>query len=94
MINVVPPADYFPSPIPIRNRHEPHLNCREGDVVFIRATVLEACSDQFQVVIDDRLGLSVTAWLPAAEIAKAEDMGHLKPMRRRVDLKYLELEKL
>ncbi|MDB5608132.1 MAG: hypothetical protein JWP25_5032, partial [Bradyrhizobium sp.] len=31
----------------------PHLNCTEGDVVFVRATVVEAASDFFTVRIEN-----------------------------------------
>jgi len=36
-------------------------------------------SDCFQVVIDDGVRLAITTWVPAAECAKAEDIGSLKP---------------
>lgn len=60
----------------------PHLNCREGDIVYIRATVLSACSDAFQVRIEDYPNLVITTWAPAREIAKAEDIHLLKAMHR------------
>jgi hypothetical protein len=60
-----------------------------GDEVFVRATVLEACSDAFQIRIQDFPTMTITAWAPRSEVAKAEDIVLLKPMRRR-DLKYLD----
>jgi hypothetical protein len=59
-----------------------YRNCREGDVVFVRATVVHACPELFQVRIEDHPSLTVTTWLPASEIAKAEDIAALRPMRR------------
>ena len=67
----------------------PHLNCQEGDIVFIRATVLRACSDAFQVRIEDFPTLTITTWAPSSEIAKAEDIPLLKQIRQP-DLKYLD----
>ena len=58
-----------------------HLNCQQGEVVFIRATVLQACSDAFQVRIEGYPGLAITTWAPVSEIAKAEDIALLKPKR-------------
>jgi hypothetical protein len=67
----------------------PYRDCQKGDEVFIRATVLEACSDAFQVRIEDFTSLTITTWAPVSEIAKAEDIARLKPVRRP-DLKHLD----
>ncbi len=61
----------------------PSRSCQAGDTVFIRATVLEAGSDYFQVLIDDGLKFSITAWVPAVECAPAAEVHLLKPIRRR-----------
>jgi len=61
----------------------PSRSCQEGDTVFIRATVVSAGSDFFQVLIDDGELLSITAWVPARECAKPADIGRLKPIHRR-----------
>ena len=59
----------------------PYRKCKAGDTVFVRALVLEAASDYFQVQIEtDAFGL--TAWVPAAECALAPDVGQMKPIRR------------
>jgi hypothetical protein len=59
----------------------PYRKCQAGDTVFVRALVLEACSDAFQVRIeDDRMAL--TTWVPSSECALAADIGELKPPRR------------
>jgi hypothetical protein len=67
----------------------PHVNCKEGDEVYIRAVVLRACSDAFQVRIEDHPTLTVTQWVPACEVSKKEDIGDLHPVRQP-DLKYLD----
>ena len=67
----------------------PYRGYQKGDQVFIRATVLEACSDCFQVRIEDFPTVTITTWAPVSEIAKAEHIILLKPMRRG-DLKYLD----
>jgi hypothetical protein len=59
----------------------PSRSCQAGDTIFIRATVLEAGSNYFQVVIEDNHTLSITAYVPASECAKHEDIGQLKPIR-------------
>nr|WP_311538594.1 hypothetical protein [uncultured Bradyrhizobium sp.] len=61
----------------------PSRNCLPGDTVFVRATVLSAGTDFFQVLIDDGVALSITNWVPARECAKREDIGRLKPIVRR-----------
>lgn len=58
-----------------------HLKCRAGDVIFVRAVVLEAASDCFQVRFDDGGYYVLTTWVPAGECAKAEDIGELRPIR-------------
>lgn len=60
----------------------PYRNYQVGDQVFVRATVLEACSDLFQIRIEDVGSVAMTTWAPASEIAKVEDIGQLKPIRR------------
>jgi hypothetical protein len=60
----------------------PSRNCQAGDTIFVRATVLEAGSNYFQVLIEDNSTLSVTAYVPASECAKHEDIGQLKPIHR------------
>lgn len=61
-----------------------------GDEVFVRATVILACSDAFQVRIEDYpSGMAMTTWVPRSEVADQEDIAFLKPPRRR-DLKYLD----
>jgi hypothetical protein len=59
----------------------PSWKCRAGDTVFVRATVLEACSDTFNVAIDDFVGFALRVWVPASECARHEDIGELKPIR-------------
>jgi hypothetical protein len=44
--------------------------------------VLSAESDAFQVLFDDGRYLSLTAWVPAGECARPQDVGRLKPIRR------------
>lgn len=61
----------------------PSRNCLPGDTVFIRATVVSAGTDFFQVLIDDGVKLAITNWVPARECAKHEDIGELKPIVRR-----------
>jgi hypothetical protein len=61
----------------------PSRGCQEGDTVYVRATVLAAGSDYFQVLIDDGHRLSITSWVPAGECARHEDIGRLKPIVRR-----------
>ena len=60
----------------------PSRKCQAGDTVFVRAKVLEAGSTYFQVVIEDNFTLAVTAYVPASECARHEDIGELKPIRR------------
>ena len=61
----------------------PSRSCQEGDTVFIRATVLMAASDFFQVLIDDGQAVAITTVVPARECARHEDIGRLRPIRRR-----------
>jgi hypothetical protein len=65
------------------------LSYLPGDTVFVRATVLQACSDAFQIRIEDFPTITITTWAPPSEIAKVEDIALLKPIRRG-DLKYLD----
>lgn len=60
----------------------PHLECREGDTVMVRATVLTAASGAFQVRIEDNHTMACTVWVPTSEVAKPEHVGQLKPRRR------------
>jgi hypothetical protein len=60
----------------------PSRTCQAGDTVFVRATVIEAASDYFQILIDDGKFMSITSWAPACEVARFEDIGQLKPIRR------------
>lgn len=60
----------------------PSRNCLPGDTIYIRATVLEAGSDYFQVLVDDGKYLAITSWVPAGECARHQDIGRLKPIRR------------
>jgi hypothetical protein len=68
----------------------PHLNCQEGDTVYVRATVVQAASDFFEIRIEDYPNWVVKAHVPVSEVAKAEDISGLRMQRRR-DLKYLEM---
>lgn len=52
-----------------------------GDIVFIRAVVIEAMPDLFQVRIEDFPNLSITTYVPASEIAKLDDIDGLKPTK-------------
>lgn len=56
---------------------------REGDTVFVRATVLVAAAGAFQVVVDDGVSMALTQWVPSRECARIEDIGRLPPIRRR-----------
>jgi hypothetical protein len=67
----------------------PYRTYQSGETVYIRATVLQACSDAFQVRIEDYPNLTITTWAPVSEIAKPEDIARLRPVRRP-DLKYLD----
>jgi len=59
----------------------PHSVCAKGDTVFIRATVIEACSDAFKVRIEDYPNLIITTWVPAGEVSRAVDIGNMRPMQ-------------
>ena len=61
----------------------PSRYCQEGDTVYVRATVLVAGDGFFQVLIDDGVAISITTWVPSRECAKHEDIGRLRPIRRR-----------
>ena len=60
----------------------PYRGYREGDEVFVRATVLVAASDCFKIRIEDHPVITITAWVPVSEVAKASDIGQLAPPRR------------
>lgn len=59
----------------------PHLNCTEGDVVFVRATVIEAASDFFTIRIENFPRYVFTTFAPPSEIAKREDIDAMPPIR-------------
>lgn len=61
----------------------PYRDVQNGDMVFVRAQVLQACSDAFQVQVCDFPFMTVTCWVPARECSKVEDIGRL--MARRVE---------
>ena len=61
----------------------PSGKCQAGDTVYVRATVLLAASDFFQVLIDDGTAIAITTWVPSRECARHEDIGELRPIRRR-----------
>jgi hypothetical protein len=69
----------------------PYRNYSKGDDVFVRAAVEQACSDAFQVRIEDYPHFGVTIWVPVREVARLEDIGRMAPMRRW-NLKYLYTE--
>lgn len=52
-----------------------------GDIVFVRAVVIDPCSDVFQIRIEDYPKISITTWVPASEIAKPHDIARLRPLR-------------
>lgn len=54
-----------------------------GDTGYVRMTVLEACSDAFRVSIDDGYTMAVTAWVPARECSRHEDIAEMRPIIRR-----------
>ena len=56
-----------------------------GETVYVRATILVAQSDAFQIRIEDFPRVSITAWAPPSEVARFEDIGLLKPRRARAD---------
>jgi hypothetical protein len=59
----------------------PHLNCTEGDVVFVRAVVVSAESDFFTLRIENYPKYVFTAFAPVSEIAKREDIDAMPPIR-------------
>lgn len=61
----------------------PSRSCREGDTIYIRATVVSAGVGFFQVLIDDGVALAITTWVPSRECARHEDIAELKPIIRR-----------
>lgn len=60
----------------------PYLHCHAGDLAFVRATILETCSDAFKVRFEDYPRFICTQWVPATEVARAADIGLLRPIRR------------
>lgn len=60
----------------------PYLQLREGDEAFVRSVVLEASSDCFKVEMQDYPKYIFTTYTPVSEVAKAEHIHLLSPMRR------------
>lgn len=60
----------------------PYRTVQAGETVFVRATVLNPCSDTFQIRIEDYPYYAFTVWAPVSEIARAEDIGLLLPGKR------------
>jgi hypothetical protein len=56
----------------------PHWRCREGDIVFVRAAVLEAASDFF-VLRTEVPSCRITFYAPAREVARLEDVRMMRP---------------
>lgn len=54
----------------------------EGDEVFVRATVLSAEADCYQLRVERFPDRIFTFWAPVSEIAKPRDIPRLSPMRR------------
>ena len=50
-----------------------------GEVVFLRARIIEPTIDMFKVRIEGQ-GYALTTWAPVSEIAKAEDIHLLRPL--------------
>jgi hypothetical protein len=63
----------------------PSRKCREGNIVFVRARVLTAGSDYFQVRVEDHPRFAITLWAPAREIARLEDIPVMRALRREPD---------
>ncbi len=59
-----------------------YRDLKVGDEVFIRARLLSACSDAFQVRIEDFPSISITAWAPISEVAVFQDIPFLRRPRR------------
>ena len=63
--------------------HHPHLKCTEGDVVYVRAVVVEAASDFFKIRVQDQPNWDIPVYVPVSEIAKFEDIPALRAPRKR-----------
>jgi hypothetical protein len=61
----------------------PYRKCQKGDTVFVRATVIEAAPDVFQVRFEDSR-MAVTTWVPSCECARLADLAEL-PLRESAD---------
>lgn len=59
----------------------PYLLCQAGDIVFVRARVLVAAADAFQIRIEHFPEYAFTTWAPPSEIARFEDIPRLRPLR-------------
>jgi hypothetical protein len=62
-------------------------NWKRGDELFVRAQLIEACSDAFQISIEDYPRFAATVWVPVREVARREDIDLLL-YPRRGDLKF------
>lgn len=61
----------------------PSRRIQEGDPVIVRGEAVSVCSDAVQVRVENASGThGVTQWFPASEVARPEDAGELKPIRR------------
>lgn len=61
----------------------PHLKCKEGDDVLVRAKLLTACDGFFQVKFE-RGNFSASQWVPSEDVAKREDIDDLPPAPRQI----------
>ena len=59
----------------------PYLKCLPGDIVYVRARVLVAASDAFQIRIEHFPEYAFTTWAPPSEIARLEDIARMRPLR-------------
>ena len=51
---------------------------QEGDVAFVRVTVLETWGDVLKVRVDDFPRYAVTFWAPASQLADPEQVAGLE----------------
>jgi hypothetical protein len=79
---IIPPPDYAPQFIVPPGKYTPHLYCMAGSEAFLRVMVIEACSDDFHIRIEDYPRGSTRLWVPAREVARREDID-LMPAARR-----------
>jgi hypothetical protein len=66
---------------------EPYRSYQPGEQVFVRAIVLEHCSTASRggvgiVRFEDYPNFTITAYAPVSEIARAEEIPLLPPLRR------------